>query len=163
MNIYQVATEYKSFVNDMLMKEELDESNVIQFNQLEGMLEDKAIAIASLIKNLEAEEESIEKAIKSMCERGDKVLKKKLQLTNFLKSTLETCGMNEISKSPYFKIKIKKNPPKVMIKKDEKIDEKYITKKIDSKINLGLIKRDLENGVKLDYATLVQDSRIEIK
>jgi hypothetical protein len=71
--------------------------------------------------------------------------------------------MNEISKSPYFKIKIKKNPPKVMIKKDEKIDEKYITKKIDSKINLGLIKRDLENGVKLDYATLVQDSRIEIK
>jgi hypothetical protein len=34
MNIYQVATEYKSFVNDMLIKEELDESNIVQFNQL---------------------------------------------------------------------------------------------------------------------------------
>jgi hypothetical protein len=163
MNLYQIATEYKSFVNDMLIKEELDESNVLQFNQLEGMLEDKAIAIASLIKNLEAEEESIDKAMKSMKERQDKILKKQLQLTQFLKSTLETCGMTEVNKSPYFKIKIKKNPSKVMITNSEMVEGKYITKKIDLKINLSLIKQDLENKVKLDYAKLVQDTRIEIK
>jgi hypothetical protein len=163
MNIYQVATEYKSFVNDMLIKEELDESNIVQFNQLEGMLEDKAIAIASLINNLETEEKNINEAIKEMENRSSRIKKKYKWLKEYLKTALETCGMSEVRKSPYFSIKLKKNPPKVVIKKDEKIDGKYITKIIDLKVNLSLIKQDLENGVKLDYATLVQDTRIEIK
>lgn len=165
MNIYQIATEYKSFVNDMLMKEELDESNIVQFNQLEGMLEDKAIAIASLIKNLQTEERNINEAIKEMEQRVNRIEKKYTWLEEYLKTALETCGMSEVRKSPYFSIKIKKNTPKVVIDDTKEVDKKYVIEKKEVKLTISktLIKEDLEKGVKLDFAKLVQDTRIEIK
>ena len=49
--LYQISQQYQAAINDALIDDEISINQVDALNKLEGELEDKAVAIASYIKN----------------------------------------------------------------------------------------------------------------
>ena len=77
MNLYQIDQEYREILDNLYDENgEIDEKQLILLNQNELSLENKAIAYASFIKNLEAEAKAI-KAAKIKMNKRQKAFEKK--------------------------------------------------------------------------------------
>ncbi len=164
MNLYQIATEYKTVLSDLYNEEtgELNETSLATFNQLSDDMRAKGIALSSFIQNLEAERKAIEEAKKSMAARESRIAKRIDYLSDYLKSNMESCGITDID-CPYFSLKIKKNPVSVEEVDFEMIPDAYKTIKQSVSLDKIKIKQDLLAGIEIDGARLIQKTRLEIK
>jgi seryl-tRNA synthetase len=163
MNLFQISNEYKMVMNDALMADELSEDTVKTLDNLEGLIEDKAVAIASIMKNCELEAEAVRTAIKEMQNRVKKLENKYDWLHDYLRGCLECSSFKEIRKSPHFVIKLKQNPIKVVVDNEELIGDEFKKTKEVKTIDKTAIKNAIENGVIVLGAHLEQANRVEIK
>ena len=77
MNLYQINKEYEEILNELYDEEGVvNETALARLEQNSDLLKNKAIAISSYVKNLEAEREAIKNAKAEMSKR-EKVNKKK--------------------------------------------------------------------------------------
>lgn len=164
MNLYQIANEYQAILDNTFDHEtgEILPQVMDKMDEVTKKIEDKGIAVASYIKNLDAERKAIEDAKKSMADR-EKSLERRVEwLTNYLQSNMERCGINEI-KSPYFGIKLKKCPLSVDIQDENIIPNDY--KKIKEIVSIDKlkIKEEILAGVIIPGASLKQNNRLEIR
>lgn len=158
--IYPVKNQFPFIIDEQIF-ENGEYKEDIKLNT--ETIEDDAISIASYIKNLEVEEAGINEAVKNMTERK-RVLQYRIEgLKHFLQTNLQANNITEISTSPYFKIKIKKNPPKVEMEPGVIVPDEYLRTKTITEIDKSKISDELKNGVLLEFAKLTQSTRIEIK
>jgi hypothetical protein len=165
-SLYEISHQYQSIFNSIETETgEIAEDTISQLDNLSDMLEDKAIAIASFIKNLRAEGYAVADAIDAMEVRRMRLLNKIDYLSAYLKDNLENLGITEIKSSPLFTIKIKKNPVSVFISDEDMVLDNYKTKEIKEiiKIDKALLKKDLSAGLTLPGAELRTNTRLEIK
>ena len=133
-----------------------------RLDEMSARMEDKAIAVASYIKNLDAEREAIEKAKKAMAERESRLDKRADYLTQYLQSNMERCGITEI-KSPFFVLKLKKCPVSTDIIDENAIPNDYKRVKEVVTIDKLKLKEELQAGVIVPGAALKQNNRLEIR
>lgn len=166
MNLYAIANEYQALLSQTFDPEtgEVNEGAMIALDTIKDDIKDKGIAIASYIKNLEAERKAIEEAKKAMAEREARLDRRADYLAEYLKSNMERCGISVIS-SPYFEVKIKKNPVSVHIFDESALPSEYVREKVVTtrSPDKALIKEALQAGVELQCATLKQTTRLEIR
>lgn len=164
MHLYEITSQYKEFFHGTFMKEEISEADLEALRNLEGEFEDKCIAIASFIKNLEAEADAVDRACIEMRKRRKILCRKIENLLSYLKSHMETMNTHEIKKSPYFKISIKKNPCSLKVLHQESIPREYYEIiPEDEEINWSAVRSALKDGIKVPGAALVTNTRLEIK
>jgi len=125
---------------------------------IEGEAEEKALSIAKFAGNLKAEAVAIDNAIKQMQARKNALYSKSEWLKNYLKINMEAMEISEI-KCPYFVLKIKKNPPSVVIDDENLIPDEFKSEVITIKIDKAGIKK--AGGC--DGASLVSGTRLDIK
>jgi hypothetical protein len=166
MNLYSIANEYQALLSQTFDPEtgEVNEEAMTALDSVKDDIKDKGVAIASYIKNLEAERNAIEQAKKAMAEREARLDKRSSYLAEYLKTNMERCGISVIS-SPYFEIKIKKNPVSVHIYDEAALPSEYVREKVvtTKSPDKALIKEALQAGVELQCATLRQTTRLEIR
>ena len=112
--LYQIVAEYRDAA-DKLADSGLDAQTIA--DTLEGMgadVDEKAIAVASVIRNLEAERDAVRAAVIGMVERAKALDTRAERLRDYLRSNLDACEIKRIS-CPLFVIAIKANPPRVLI------------------------------------------------
>jgi len=164
MNLYKITNEYQEALDKTYNLEtgEVNECELISLEEAKEKVEEKSIAVASYIKNIDAERKAIEEAKKAMAERESKLDKRVDYLTQYLQSNMERCGIGEI-KSPYFVIKLKKCPISVFIEDENSISNDY--KKIKEVVSIDKlkIKEEILAGVIVEGATLKQNNRLEIR
>lgn len=160
--LYEIANEYQQIFDSMDNEELISENILIKLDEVHEAMENKAIALASYIKNIEAEKKAINDAKKAMNEREERLNSKILSLQTYLQSNMERCGITDITKSPYFTIKLKKCRASVDDFDKEKIPDEY--KRIKEIITIDKIKiyAELKNGVVIPGVRLVQNKRLEI-
>lgn len=164
MNLYKIANQYQEILSNTFDQEtgEINENAVALLEMAEHKVEEKGIAVASYIKNLDAERKAIEDAKKAMADR-EKALERRVEwLTNYLQSNMERCGINEI-KSPYFGIKLKKCPLSVDIQDENIIPNDYKKTKEVVSIDKLKIKEEILAGVVIPGVALKQNNRLEIR
>jgi hypothetical protein len=164
MNLYKIANQYQEILSNTFDQEtgEINENAVALLEMAEHKVEEKGIAVASYIKNLDAERKAIEDAKKSMADR-EKALERRVEwLTNYLQSNMERCGISEI-KSPYFAIKLKKCPLSVNVEDENIIPSSYKKVKETISIDKLKIKEEILAGVVIPGVSLKQNNRLEIK
>ena len=164
MNLYKIANEYQTALDCTFDQEtgEINENSVEAIELMKHTVEEKSIAVASYIKNLDAERKAIEEAKREMHIR-EKSLERRVEwLTNYLQSSMERCSISEI-KSPYFGIRLKKCPVSVEIQDENIIPGDY--KKIKEVVSIDKlkIKEEILAGVIVPGAILKQNNRLEIK
>lgn len=166
MNLYQIANQYQSILNQTF-DPETGEVNNTAMEMLENVKDDineKGVAVACYIKNMEAERDAIDSAKKAMADREKRLDKRMEYLKYYLKFNMEKCGITSIS-SPYFEIKIKNNPVSVHIYDEASLPDEYFREKIvkTRSPDKALIKAAIESGTHLGAAGLVRETRLEIK
>ena len=164
MRLYEITNEYQLLL-DQSINPDTGEVNETALACLENIVDDvksKSIAVASYIKNIEADEIAIDAAISRMQDRKNQITKKVESLVTYLQTNMERCGINEIS-CPYFVIKLKKCPVSVDVIDEASIPDNYKKKKEVISIDKLKIKEELNNGVVIPGVTLKQNMRLDIR
>lgn len=165
MKLYEITQQYEQLLDEIANTEdgEINEENLISLTQFESDFEEKAIAVASYIKNIEAEEQAINNAINEMKNRKDKLTKKAQSLSDYLQYNLTLLSISEIKSSPYFNIKLKQCPQSVEVIDEEIIPTEYWREKITKSLDKMMIKECLNKGIEIPGASIQRKIKLEIK
>lgn len=162
LRLYDLAEQY-NFLNDNLFDTEtgvVNETALETLNEIKDSIENKCIAITKLFKSMEAEREAIEKEKKAMAARESSLKNQISRLKEYLLINMERCEIKKIS-CPQFSISLQKNPQSVKIDDEKLIPSDY--NKVIVEKDISKIKQDLQNGVIIPGARLVQKNSIRIR
>lgn len=160
--LYEIANKYQELMAQVMECDELSIEQLANIESIDGNLQEKAINIGALVKNLEVQQDGIEKAISSMNERSIKIQSKINHLKEYLKVNLERCEIKEVN-SPYFDIKIKLNPASVIIKDEQLIPDQYFREILTKRVDKMLLSKELKNNIMIPGVSLERQTRLEIK
>src|SRR6185503_20120315 len=117
--LYEISNDYERAIDALLLsEEEKDESKIAEIKDL---FELKCINVAKYIKNMQAEADAIHKVMEQMAARVGKIEAHIDSLTAYLQYNMEKTGLTDTIKSPEFDIKLKTNPPSLLIENEELI------------------------------------------
>lgn len=164
MSLYEIANKYQEVLSKTFDPEtgEVNENAIALLELAELDVKEKSIAVASYIKNMEAERDAIERAKRNMAEREQALDKRMDYLEDYLQSNMERCGIKEIS-CPEFVIRLKKCPWSTEIQNEEFVPDKYKKRKEVVTLDRLKIKEDILAGIEIPGAAIKQSNRLEIK
>lgn len=161
--LYEIANEYLIAIDSLLDNPELDPGYETTLAAVNGAFEDKSIAVASYIRNLEIESEAIKTAAKEMLDRAKQLEKASESLRDYLKTNIESTGLTDPIKCNYFTIKLQQNPGALVIDDANLLPDIYkIVKEVVSYDKMA-IKKDIEDGFTVEGARIVKNKRLVIK
>ena len=163
MKLYEITNELQMVFNDVGEDGEITSEMMENLDCLQQDFENKAVAVASYIKNLEAEEAAIAEAIKDMAARKSRLTKQVQGLTEYLQYNLQKLSINEIKSSPFFKIRLKQCPVSVDVFDEKQIPGEFIREKVTTSVDKIMLKEVLSEGVEVPGATLQRKIKLEIK
>jgi len=162
MKLYEYTAQYRTALidlNDMDLPIEVLNDTM---EALQGEISVKGKDVAFYIRNLEADTVAIKSAEDAMKKRRLAIENRIAWTKRYLLYNMQQSDITEIS-CPYFVIKTKKNPPKVVISDSAKLPDKYIKKTVVETIDKTLIKTDIKDGAIIPGAILSQEWRLDIK
>lgn len=157
MNLYSIADQYRELSDGDLDAETIADT----LEGIDGMFEEKAQNVAHMVANLEAEAAAAAEAAKKMSARSRATKNKADRLREYLKTQMERVGKSVI-KSDQVVVKIKNNPPKLVVDNQELIPEEFTEKEVVTKLLTKSIKAHLESQDE-EWAHLEQGTRLDIK
>lgn len=166
MNLYQISEQYKCELEALFYDQdtgEVNETSLAKINSMQSDFNDKCIAVASFIKNIEAERDMVNKAKKEISDRESRLNREVEWLENYLLTNMKKCGITEIKSSPYFLIKVKKCPFSINIEDESLIPKEFFKAKEILSVDKAKIKEELHKGIFIPGASLHQNLRLEIK
>lgn len=157
--LYDLSSQYQQ----LLAKDDYDSHDLQAIETISDTIEDKLIAISAHIQNLQAEADAVENAQKHMYERSKKIEMRIDTLKEFVKDMMNRCKIKEVTKNPYFAIKLRTNPPAVHIIDEGKVPHIYYRRHEIYKLDKELIRSDIDKGVPVPGCDLQRKVRVEIK
>lgn len=144
--------------NGELTSEEAQE----QGNDLALALKNKSASIIGYIRNLELTSEAMEKEINRITANKKMIDNSINRFKEYVKENMEDLCLPKIT-TDLGTLKISKNPVSVEIIDEEIIDKKYLKTKIEVKPDKTAIKKDLQKGIQIAGARLIEDkTRLDI-
>jgi hypothetical protein len=161
LKLYEIADQYREAVarlSDVDLPEEVVEHTL---EALTGDLALKAINVAAVVLHMEGEAELIERAMQRMGQRRKALVNRAERLRGYLKAQMERTGIEEV-KSPEFVLKIKLNPPKVILDDETAVPRKF--KQIERIVHIDkqALRAVLLAGQAVPGAHLAQGTRLDI-
>lgn len=139
MKLYEISNDYIKAFNELSEMEGITQDIISDtLSPITDEFNNKAIAITSYFRNLEAETNAIKEAENSMYERRKAIEKKIENIKVYLKSQMISTGINKIS-CPYFSVTLAKSKNSVNILDSSKIPSEFIREKVIKEPNKELI------------------------
>jgi len=157
-SLFNISGQYQSALAVLTDSDLPDEAINDTLEGLKGELVDKGKNVAAFVRNIESDADAIDDAVKMMQARSRVIRNKAKHIRTYLHTNMEAAGISEIS-CPYFQLKVKKNPPRVVVTDERLVPNQYKSEVVTVKIDKAQIKRD--GGC--DGAVLEQGTRLEIK
>jgi len=158
--LYEISNEYERAIDALVDDEKVDLS---QIEELKDVFDNKCINVAKYIKNLEIEQEAINNVIKNMSLREKRLLTQIDSLTTYLKFNIEKTGLIDPIKCPEFVIKLRNNPPSLVIDDESLIPDLYIITKEVKNFDKNAIKKDILDGFEVEGARVEHKKILVIK
>ena len=160
--LYRLADEYLAIAKALADQELPDEVVADTLEGASGDLENKAWNTAALILQFEGEAAMIKEAEQRMAARRKMLENRTTWMRGYLLVQLLRTGISEVS-SPEFVIRVRDNPPKVVLDDEELIPKAYKQSETIITIRRDLIRRTLLDGKTVAGARLERDKRLAIK
>lgn len=162
MKLYEISNQYHNALVE-LSESDLDAQTISDtLEGLRGDLEIKAKNVAAFISNRKAEIDAVKEASRKLADRAKAEQGSLDRLTEYLKFNMEQNEITEI-RSPELLLKIKTNPPSVVIDDESLISGQFIKEKTVTSIDKTAIKKELQSGNPVLGAHIEQKTRLEIK
>ena len=163
MKLYKLTAQYDEALKTLGEMDLPEEVVADTLEALSGEIEEKATNVAKYMENILADASAIKEAEKKMSVRRKAIENRAARLKEYLKTNMERSGITEIS-CPYFVIKIKNNPPAVVVDDLEEVPEKF--KKIIPATEVAdkaAIKAEIKENGSCPGAHTESSTRVEIK
>lgn len=163
MNLFELSEEYKD-IESALSDMDIDEQTLSDTLEAARFpLEQKAVNVGMMIRNLEALSESIKQAESDMKKRRESADKKAEWLRAYLLQAMSTTGLRKIDNA-YLSLSVAKNRPSVVIDMEAAVPlEFWVTPEPKAAISKTLIKKAIESGASVPGAHIEQGERVVIK
>lgn len=166
LKLYEIAAAYRNALS-ALDDENLQLSPDVIRDTLDGLLgafEDKAVAVAAYVLNIEAEAEAVAAAEARFKARRQQLEKRAAWLRDYLLSNMEAAGITEIAaKDRTFRVRIRINPESVELEGLPELPDEFVRVKIVREPDRGAIMAALKSGRAVPGARIVRRHRLEIK
>jgi hypothetical protein len=159
--LYEIADQYREALDNLT---DLDLPPDVVNDTLEalsGELSLKAWNIAAALLHMEGEAELIRQAEERMSRRRRALEIRAAGLRQYLKIQMERINIREI-RSPQFIIKVKQNPPKVILDDESAIPEAFKREESVIHVDKNGIRQALLSGRPVQGAHLEQETRLDI-
>lgn len=163
LKLYEITNEFHNVFNQVGEDGELTQEMLDNLDSIKDDFEIKAVSVASYIKNLEAEEAAITRAIEDMRTRKERLTKQAQSLSDYLQYNLQKLSINEIKSCPYFKIRIKQCPPSVDVFDEKAVPPEFWREKTTTSVDKVRLKEVLSEGVEVPGASIQRKLKLEIK
>lgn len=163
LTLYQLADEYRQLL-DLAADPDADADSFGEaLATLGGELEQKAVAVAQVARNLEGFHAQVMDAIKTMAARADRAKQRAESIREYLKVQMEKAGISKIE-SPYFAIATRKNPHRLVVAEDALIPAEYL-RHVPERYEPDkiAIARAIKSGEEIDGCRLETTTRLEIR
>lgn len=164
LTLFEIAGQYREMA-ERLADLDIDEQTLVDTLEGEsGALVEKGQNVAFVVRNLEANASAIKEAEAAMSARRKALENRAVRLRKYLLDGMRLANIQRID-SPYFAIKIAKNPPSVDVYEPGLVPADYMTSppppppQLDKK----LIKATIDSGTEVPGCRLICGQRIEIK
>lgn len=162
LTLYQLSDDYLAAFEQL---KELDMPPEVVHDTLESMRGDiqvKATNVSMFVRNLESMADAIKDAEKQMAARRKAIEHRAEAIREYLLFNMQRTGISEIN-CPYFAIKRKLNPPKVVL--HGAVPDEFLRhpEPLPPEADKKAIAEYIKAGNSPDWAELVQTERIEIK
>jgi hypothetical protein len=134
---------------------------------IEGAFQEKAKAVAAVIRNLSADAQAIDDAAAQMKKRSERLWTSAENLKTYLLVNMLSCQCRKIA-SPYFTITVRKNPPYADVTDAAAVPEEFKfwpdapPRQINKRALLDALGA-LDEGKTIPGAKLGQTKRVEIR
>lgn len=155
MKLYEIVDAYQN-LSDLELTEDIKKA----LDVIKDEFDVKAENIVKVLKNMEADEKALRDEEIRLADKRRAISTKKENLKEYLFSSMRAIGKPKV-KAGIFNINIQKNPQSIKIIDENIIPEKY---KIASyRIDKKQLKEDIEEGLKIEGAELIQTEGIRIR
>lgn len=165
MKLYELAGEILTAI-ERYNTVETDEDLQLAEEYLNGLqisFNDKAVGVAKFVLNTEADQVAIESEIKRLSGLKETLEKRSEWLRHYLYNQMTVTNTQEVD-GTILKIKIKKNPPSVVVEDEKLIPEKYLRIIPEQKVpDKDAIKLAHKAGIGVAGTKVEQKTRLEIK
>ena len=124
--------------------------------------ESKAINVAKFLNQLSLDVVQIESEIERLTKKKKSNESARKNLHDLLMWQMETFGKTEI-KNPLLTIKVKENPPSLIVEREDLVPDKFKAKKEVVTVNKNAIKQALKDGEIIDGVKLINIKKLTIK
>ena len=166
LRLYEIASEYRSLL-EIATDPDSDDLDMESFEAaitaLEGDFTAKAVNVACLIREWEAESAAIGQVIAAQLQRAKSIDSKARRLRDYLLTQMEVSSLPAIA-DPRIQVKVRKNPASVQISEVEAIPSLYC-RVVPARYepDKSAIKEAIKSGEEVPGATLIQTTRLDIK
>lgn len=163
--LYKIAQEYMETYHNLYGDEELSEEVIRDtLSGIQSELQDKALNIVALIKNMQADSRAMKDAESSISERRKRLEKRTENLENYLLVNLQAANIDKPIESAEHYVAIKKNPFSVLIASGAIIPDEYMRIVPEEKQpDKTLLKQAINNNKIIEGVSLVQNIKLYIK
>lgn len=163
--LYKIAQEYMQAYDALYSDESLSEDIIRDtLSAISSELEAKALNIAALIKNMEADAGAMKDAETAINERRKRLEKRVEAMEKYLVVNLQGAGITKPIESPEHYIALRKNPVSVQIEEGAVIpDECMRTIPEKKEPDKTLLKEAINDGKIIKGVSLVQKISLTIK
>jgi hypothetical protein len=163
MQLFKITQEFENVFNEVDENGEMSPEMLEHLDALQEDFENKAVNVATYIKNLEAEEAAIAQAMEDMKTRKTRLSKQAASLSDYLQHHMQRLSIKEIKTCPYFKIRIKQCPASVDVLSEDDIPAEFWREKVTTTIDKMRLKEVLSEGVEVPGACIQRRLKLEIK
>ena len=168
MKLYEISERYRVLQN-LSEEEDIDlEAVADTLSLVDAEFDEKADAIACIIKNLQSEIIAIDAEEKRLNERKKSKKTAMERMKEYLFNQMIFIGKRLIETSRN-RLQIKKKPPSVEVENEQDFIEWAVVNNADllnykpPTLYLSKIRKSIESGKQIPYAKLIQNERVEIK
>lgn len=151
--LYEVSNQFKEL--EVLAEHENLPAEALQdtFEGLQGQFEEKATALISVVQNMDADVEMLDKEIKRLQLRKKAVTNKQESMRTYLRENMVATGIKKIE-CPLFNITCSDSTEIVVIEDESSIPDEYVEVSVVQKIDKAAIKKTLKAGGEVAGARL---------
>lgn len=164
MKLYEITGEILRAIelyNSVETDEDLQAAEEA-LNALQVSFNEKAVGVAKFVLNTEAQQSAVEHEIARLTDLREVLKKRSARFRQYLHQHMTATNTQEID-GTIFKIKVRKNPPFVVVEDELKVPDRYIRKRTITEIDKAAIKDAWKSGTGVAGTRVEQGTRVEIK
>lgn len=164
LTLFEIAGQFREMA-ERLVDLDIDEQTLVDTLEGEsGALVEKGQNVAFVVRNLEANASAIKEAEAAMSARRKALENRAIRLRKYLLDGMRLANIQRID-SPYFAIKIAKNPPSVDVYEPGLVPTDYMTSPPPPppQLDKALVKKAIADGFEVPGCRLVSGERVDIK